>query len=363
MRFYISLVFTLFFILTASISLADAVRRTHLFTRPLAMGDAFTAVADSEETISHNPAGLLQKNVEWTLSFPILWLAYDELVRQYMVGEEELEFETAQDIEDSLGTRAYIEAQIGFPFWFHPDSGNFVGLSANWWVELLFPTQTVIPLIYIENVKQFTFEYGTAWELWDWDLYVGTTAKAYKRMGYVTYISYFEASDLDLDELEKKYGSEPPIAYSGDIGFLYRFEADWNPRIGLTFMDIGGVKFEGVGKLRQFNALGFAASHYYGDVHFTYSFDFHDFTYTYFPYESTKRRLSCGFEAALGRHADNTSTFSIQLGFKELSHLSYGFATRLGIIDTSLVIWQENYGTDDDEKIDKRYMFQMGLMF
>ena len=68
-------------------------------------------------------------------------------------------------------------------------------------------------------------------------------------------------------------------------------------------------------------------------------------------------------EIAMGRQADNTSVFSLQLGFKELQHLSYGFATRLGVIETSLAIWQENYGTDDEEKLDKRYMFQMGFMF
>ncbi len=128
-------------------------------------------------------------------------------------------------------------------------------------------------------------------------------------------------------------------------------------------MDIGGVTFEGIGKIRQFNAIGFAASHYYEDLHFTYSFDFHDFTYTYFSYDSTRRRLSTGMEVALGRQPDNTSVFSIQLGFKELKYLSYGFATRLGFVDTSLAVWQENYGTDDEAKVDKRYMFQVGFMF
>ncbi|MBT4526418.1 MAG: hypothetical protein HOC24_07700 [Deltaproteobacteria bacterium] len=363
MRHYKSILFLLFFTLTASISLADAIRRTHLFTRALAMGDAYTAVADSEETISHNPAGLLQEKVEWSLSFPILWLAYDELIRQAMVGEVEFDFEDEGFLEDVPGTRAYLEAQLGFPFWYHPDSGNFIGIGGNWWLELVFPRQTIIPVVHIENVQQLTFEYGTAWELWDWDLYFGTTIKAMKRQGYIVDVSILEVVDMDLDQLDKTYGSEPPIAYSADVGLLYRFEADWNPRIGLMIMDINGVKFDGVGKLRQFNAIGFAASHYYEDIHFTYSFDFHDFTYTYFSYKDTQRRLSCGVEAALGRHPDNTSIFSVQLGFKELRHLSYGISTRLGIVDTSLVVWKENYGTDDEEKIDKRYMFQIGFMF
>jgi hypothetical protein len=363
MRYYKFLVFTFLFILTASIGLADAVRRTHLFARALAMGDAYTAVADSEETISHNPAGLLQKNVEWSLSFPILWLAYDELVRQAMVGEIEFDFEDEDFLEDIPGTRAYIEAQLGFPFWYHPESGNFIGVGGNYWVEFVFPRQTIIPLVHIENVQQLTFEYGTAWELWDWDLYFGTTIKAIKRTGYIADISILEIVDGDLDVIEETYGAEPPVAYSADIGLLYRFEADWNPRIGLMMMDIGGVKFEKVGKLRQFNAIGFAASHYYHDVHFTYSFDFHDFTYTYFPYESTQRRLSIGTEVALGRLPDNSSIFSVQLGYKELKYLSYGLGIRLGWIDISMAVWQENFGTDDEEKIDKRYMFQMGFMF
>ena len=47
-------------------------RRTRKFLRPLAMGDAFTAVADSKETIAYNPAGLIIKDAEWSLSFKLL---------------------------------------------------------------------------------------------------------------------------------------------------------------------------------------------------------------------------------------------------------------------------------------------------
>jgi len=363
---YISRLITIFIVsllMTQSIR-ADDIRRIHRFPRSLAMGEAFTAVADSEETIAYNAAGLLIKDVEWSLSFPIIWFAYDELIRKAMVGDVDFDFEDEGFLEDIPGTRAYIELQIGFPFWFHPESGNYLGISGNLWLELIFPSQTVIPTVIIESVKQYTAEYGTAWELWDSDLYIGTDIKAIKREGLIAEVSLLSVSNLDYNDLVTEYASNPPpVKYSADVGLLYRFEGAWKPRLGMSFLDLGGVDFGEVGELKQFNSLGFAATQIYKDFNFTYSMDFHDFTYTYFPYDDYTRRLAFGFEAALGKNPDNSSTFAIQLGLKELGLFSYGLSTKLGYFETSLAYWEENYGTPSKKKIDKRYMIQMAAVF
>ena len=372
MRKYNRLLLVPAIVFAAQSALGMEARRLHLFPRAIAMGGAFTAVADGKETIVYNPAGLLIENVDWSLSFPILWIGYNDLTKNLSSGLSEVNFGDADSLDEVPGERVYVDLQLGSPFWFHPDSGNFVGISGEFWLEIVVPMTTVIPMMHLEIVEQYAAEYGTAWELWDSGLFLGVTAKVIKRSGVLTDMSLLKYNTLitgnikeSYRNLKDEYGFETPaIRFSWDFGLLYRFEGlEWNPRIGLAMLDVAGADFDKIGEMKQLNSLGFAASNDWKEIYFTYSLDYQDFTYDYFSDGSTKRRLNAGFEATVTRDPDNSSIFAMQLGFRELQHFSYGFAVRMVFFQASYAQWVENYGTEDNKELDTRYMMTFSIVF
>ena len=359
-------------VISANTAYGLEVRRLHFFQRSTAMGGAFTAVADGQETIVYNPAGLLIENVDWSLSFPLFWIAYNDLTKNLSNGLDDLDYGDEKSLNKVPGERAYLDVQLGFPFWFHPNSGNFVGISGEFWLEIVAPIQTIIPMIHLEIVEQYVGEYGTAWELWDSGFFIGATAKVIKRSGVFTDMSLIKYNALVTDNiaesyqnLKDEYGSEtPPVKFSLDFGMLYRFDLSrWNPRIGLSILDVMGVDFDELGQMKQLNSLGFAISNSWEEVHVTCSVDYQDFTYDYFSDGSLRRRLNVGFEAAVKKTPDNSRVFAIQLGLRELHYISYGFIVRLGVFETSYVRWVENYGTENHSELDTRYMMTLSLVF
>lgn len=373
----------LVFCFIPSILLAEDPNRSHRFVRSIAMGDAFTAVADSRETIAYNPAGILQKGVDWTFTFDVLSLSYNELVRDAMSGELEFNTENTDYLDDLPGTRAYIELEMGLCYvslcYIHyPDSGVYFGASHNVKLELVFPEQTVIPILEMEAVAQYVVEYGLAYNIFTPGLFVGTNLKVVHRYrGIDADISLIRAAGMeggDVEDLEEEYNPNPaPAKLVFDIGLIYRFDHPLAPRIALSVLDIaaysedgletGTIDYAGAGETTPLTTLGGAITHKLNDIFFTYSLDYQDLTFDYFSNNSLTRRVAFGFEAAFWRGKDNLSPFAIQMGLREMKYFSYGFTTTIGFFQFSLARWTENFGSENNPTLDKRYMFDLAFVF
>lgn len=346
-------------------SFGAEIRRTHRFIRSTAMGGAFTAVADNLETIAYNPAGIALEETEWSLRIPHLWIAYNEFIKDVMNNSSDLyDPDNKDSLKDLPGTRAYVETQLGIPLLFMPDSGMMFGLSSNVWVEFVFPKQTVLPMVHLEAIKQDLVEFAMATEISDWGLYVGGNLKVMQRTGVIADISLLRIVNLEEDEIQDEYNTDPPpIRYAADLGILYRIDHHWNPRIGISALDIGGIDHGSAGEVKQLNSIGVAATQDIRDLHLTYSLDFHDFTYSYFPYNTFTKRVAIGFEAAFGKYEDNTHLFALQLGLREFQYPSFGIKGNIGILEIGSLQWVENYGTEKNPQKDTRYMFLLAFNF
>lgn len=370
----------LFLTLTVAKVYGGDIRRAHKFLRPLAMGDAFTAVADSLETVSYNPAGILQQDVEWSLGFPFIGIAFNDIVKRAINGSLDIDFADQSSLQELPGTRIYVELQPVVPFLpvlFLPNLGIYSGLSTNAWVEFVFPPQTIIPMVHLEAIGQAIFEYGMAFEILDMGLYVGANLKAIKRTGVIADISLLRLANLSLEELEDEYNpNPPPPKLVADVGLLYRFDHPWNPRLGIYSQDMasidigddiniksGGVDYGSAGEVKQFNAIGVAATQVIGVFDLTYSLDFHDFTFSYFPNNSLQRRIAIGFEAGIGREPDNSHLVAFRFGVRELKYPSFGYSIRFGVLDIGAAQWTENFGTEKNPVPDTRYMFAISFVF
>ena len=365
--------------------ISGEIKRTHKFLRPLAMGGAFTAVADSMDTIAFNPAGLLQKDVEWSLSMPILGFSMNELMRDIVldpsgdIGEKlGIDFDDSSTFGNVRGKRLYTEIQVPLlPLLFLPDSGTFTGLSSDFRFELVFPKQSIIPMVQIDLVVQAVFEYAVAFEIYESGLFVGGNLKLINRAGVVNDVGLLVLSSLEADDLLDKYSSDqPPQKLAMDLGLLYRFDHRLNPRIGISSIDVGSVdiggdfnaKYGGIdfgiaGEVKQLNSIGFAATQQIKHTYLTYSADFHDYSFSYFPNNSILRRLALGFEVAFWREPDNANLMAFQIGIREFRYPSFGYSLAMGFLKLSAAQWTENFGTEDNPVTDQRTTFLISLDF
>lgn len=380
---YISIV--LFAVFLPVVGMSGEIRRLHKFARPLAMGDAFTAVADSMETIAYNPAGVLQKDVEWSLSVPIIGFSMNDLMRSIILDPSgDIDDKLGVDFDDSStlgkvkGKRLFVDFQVPFlPLLFLPKSGIFTGLSSDFWFDFEIPKQSVIPSVHIELVMQAAYEYAMAFELFGSGLFVGANMKLIQRVGVADDIGLLVITNLDTDELLDRYGSEqPPYKLVMDVGLLYRIDHRWNPRIGVSSIDVGSIDIGGelnanyggvdygiAGESKQLNSVGFAATQQIDHIYLTYAADFHDYSFSYFPNNSITRRISLGFEAAFYREPDNASIAALQIGLRELRYPSFGYSLAFGFLKFSAVQWTENFGTENNPITDQRYKFLISLDF
>lgn len=359
---------------------AGETRRTHQYIRSIAMGDAFTAVADSKETIAYNPAGLLQKNVEWTLHMPLLGFGFNEIVKDWNNQETEYDFSDTATLENLEGERVFLDTQVSFmPALFIPNKGIYTGFDADAWVEIVFPPQVSIPTVYLEIIGQGVFEYAMAFELFG--LFVGTNFKGIYRQGIASDVDLISVASYlnneDYNSIIEEYAEdqpEPKLAL--DFGLLYRFDHPWHPRIGISFLDavsmdmggqgditVGGIDYKDAGEVKALNTIGFALTKTINDFDLTWSMDYRDFTFSYFNHSSSTRRIAIGFETAYDRGSDNSHLMAFQLGLKELKYFSYGLKYKLGVLEFNTVRWTENFGTDETELLDTRYMFLLSLVF
>ncbi len=380
-RTYISILFFLFFFYQHSIISGADIRRIHMFPRCIAMGDACTATADGKETIAYNPAGLLQKDVEWSLTVPIFGIAYNSIVKDMMSQTSDVDFGDQSSLDELPGKRIYIGLQTPFlpHHIFVPDRGYYLGFALNGWIELIFPPQTIIPTVDLNIVEQTALEYGRAFEALG--LTFGYTIKLAGRIGAEASIDLLSVSttldDRDTDALIEEYGEDevqPRLVM--DFGVMYRFDHALNPRIAFSSMDVfsidlngdkgvkyGGIDYGNAGEVTQLNTVGFAMTKEIRRFYLTGSIDFQDYTFSYFSNNSIKRRIALGFEGAYGKKADNSHVLAIQLGLKELQYPSVGLTTRLGIVEFSTIQWTENFGTEETEILDKRYMLAISFVF
>jgi hypothetical protein len=380
MKRVIIAVYVLLMILACQSIMAAEVRRTHRYIRSIAMGDAFTAVADSEETIAHNPAGLLHKNVEWSVNLPFLGVGFNDIVKNWNNAETERDFSDTSTLEDLPGKRIYTETQISLmPSLYIPNKGIYTGFDADIWLEIIFPPQVIIPTVSIDAVVQGTYDYAMAFEIWG--LNIGANLKYVNRKGIVADLDLISISayleDEDIQGLIDEYAAdqpEPKLVL--DLGLLYRFDHPWNFRIGLSSLDMlgmdlgedrdisyGGVDYGSAGEVEQLNSVGFAFTKEIDELFLTGSIDYHDYTYSYFPNNSLIRRVALGFEAAYGINADSSHIAAVQLGLRELKYPSFGLMFKIGVLEFNTVRWTENYGTEKTEILDTRYMFLISFAF
>lgn len=339
---------------------ADNVHNLVRGTRAQGFGGAFTAVADDEQAIFYNPAGLagiqqlgLQAasiEIEATVA-NLLSLSSDMSALQNMSGET---------INQFMGKNIYGRAQV-VPSVVMPNFGFSLLMDGQ--IALIARNQA-LPTVQVgyQTTNGVQFAYGTsllgrrAARRGTGDIRVGFAGKVlWRRGGYRTLntLDLVGVSESTLRSIAGNY----QMGYGGDLGFqwLRRMGKNGVLSAGLAWTDLGKFNFAGeADPLESKLNLGVASSFNLGRITgLTLALDYRDLLHDM----EWKKKTHLGAELAL-------PVVKLYAGLNQLM-LSYGASFDLWLFKITAISAREEFGTlvgqDPVHTYQLKVAFKMGL--
>ena len=330
--------------------------------RPLGMGGAFTAVADDENAMFYNPAGLNS----------IKGLGGVSILNPYVEASKNVNafFKDVQDIADaSTNTeQSQLAAQL-LEDWLgehlHLRGGAFPNavmhnFGVGFLAQAAFDGEVHNPLGI--NTLQVRGGYDLAlvasgaygFTVMENPLMIGVTGKIINRRlldkAYTTR-ELVEEDGIDLgDDLEKGNG------FGLDLGAIYSLPVFLEPSFGLSVQNIADVDMGDAGTLEQQVNLGAAVHPPIGFGKLLVAFDIMDLTNQLGEDNDLAKRLNLGVEYRL------PVILALRAGLHQ-GYPSYGFSVDLWIIEASYAYYIEEIGAYAGQRPDRRNMAQISFGF
>ena len=352
--------------------------------RPAAMGQAFTAVADDQNALYYNPAGLARlEQFSLELISPILGVNQNLINNTQKVreltgtssGNRNKIINDLEPILDSIsGENHYLRAGITPSFVMK----NF-GLGAVLQTEAeLVPHAQVVP-----TIVDFSFQgdidlrVGLANQFLGDKLAVGG-ALAYKERSQILLdnFGFFDLTEVSKsEESRKKYVQE--LLRSGwgvaaDAGILFTPVPTWKPTLGLSVLNIGDVAFRSGGlSAKQINKnssteagtptripqsvnLGASVTPTWGKWLVRAAFDYRDAN---LPIPASQKP-SLGFEGGWrGKYVSALAQTGVSEGY-----LSGGFELRLFLVNLRYATYVTERGYFPTQAPERRHLVQMKVL-
>lgn len=341
---------------------AQSSKWTHYGIRPLAMGNAYVAVADDFNALFYNPAGLARLKT-WDLEF---------INPSYEISKETVSFledisnlsgdvdGTLEFIEENSGTRQHMA--FGFtPHFILPGFGFAIGVEfigdmafhSHPSVDLAIGPRIVIPV-------------GFGFNFLDDRLSVGFAIKARAQGGVDR---RFDIGDIEVFQQKTEASKnklksfiQGGVGIGGDVGLLFTPTPYMKPTFGLSITDIGDTPFkeQDVGGdavsaprpvLASVNA-GFSLTPVeVGRMFIRTSADVHSINQPF----SFSKKLNLGLEWGFGE------IIRIQMGLHQ-GYLSGGFQFDVGLINIRAAAYTEEIGSAAGVAPDQRYALQLKFL-
>lgn len=349
---------------------SQEVKWTHYGIRPLAMGNAFVAVADDYNALFYNPAGLARLKT-WTgeLINPGFELSKNTL--GFIDSVTELQSSGKSSASDTLDLFSeHLGENQHFAFQWTPHlifPGFGIGLGSELAANLAFHREIaadvdigprmILPISYARNFL-------------DDRLSVGVSAKMVARGGV--------NREFDIQTLEaftkKKDGdgktNQPQLSdyveggtgYGADVGMLFTPIKPMEPTIGVSVTDVGGTPYHqaningnAVGappdRLPSVNVGTSLKPYVSGPISVLTAVDMHSVNQ---PFSFTKK-LNLGSEVSVGH------ILKIGVGLHQ-GYFTSGFQLDVGLLKLRAVTYAEELGAAAGESMDRRYALQLKLI-
>lgn len=334
---------------------ADEFRPLFRGARAQAMGNAFTAVADDEEAIFYNPAGLAG-------------------IRQFSIHLASVNAEVSNDLIDSLPvlTRSLSNPGISSV---NNLMGKDISLRGQGFAAIMIPKFAIAGIfdeqaaIRIKNASlptgllgaQSTYGaqigFGTTLaklKKKKGEFRVGLAAKVLWRGGGYQPLTLSQLLTLDTGTITTAW-SNPGLGIGADFGtqFIYQMKKGFSLMAGLAFTDIGDTAFNAPNANPQKSNLvvGIAARVQNSGFTGTLSYDYaHILEYT-----DWRKKIHLGLELKF-------PLLSLSCGLSQMN-FTYGAALDFGLIQVRYASYAEELGTLAGQDTERRQVLNVSVKF
>ncbi|HET6466145.1 MAG TPA: hypothetical protein VLY20_03030 [Nitrospiria bacterium] len=349
-------------ILLADDVLADELPIFYKGIRPLGMGGAFTAVADDENAMFYNPAGLnsikgfggvgiLNPYVEASKNIKSFYNDVKD-VSNAQSDTEQADL-AATLLENWLGQHLHLRTGLFPNVTMHNFGIGFLG-------QATFDGEVHNPLGV--NTLQLRGGYDLAlvasgaygFNLFNAPLQVGMTGKLInRRMLDKTYTT----SDLvEQDGIDLSRDLQSGNGVGVDLGAIYAPPVFLEPAFGVSLQNIGNVNLGDAGKLEQQLNLGAALHPPVGFGKLLLALDVIDVTNQLGEDHDLAKRINAGVEYKL------PMLVALRAGLHQ-GYPSYGFTVDLWVLKASYAYYIEEIGAYAGQRPDRRNIAQVSMGF
>lgn len=326
--------------------------------RPLAMGGAFTAVADDEHAMFFNPAGLADISmVNLAVVNPLVEVSEDST--DMYQDLQDTDFETVEEAEDFLRKymgvqqhlRAAVNPYIGFNI---ADYGVMISGLGNGTINAM-PVNPSNPEMDVMAVGDYGLLGGVGGKLPFTGLRMGLSVKAINRHSLV---EQYSAEDLVEEDFENLVDDDlnEGSGFSADLGVLYTL-----PFISVVDMDVG-LALQNFPSMDMGDALdidtqinmGLAIKKKLGNFGFIGALDCMDLSRDIGDDDDWGKRLHVGAEVKFPLF------LSLQAGLNQ-GYLTGGIGLDFKLLRVDLATYGEEIGEEAGDHVSRRYLAQVTI--
>ena len=331
--------------------------------RARGMGNAFTAAANDEMLLFYNPAAL--RSVYYNM-YEVVGFNITTNENTINLGKSSSSFSTIGSLagkkiynEANLGLLSHVNSRFGWSFF----SNGLLDIQVR---------NPIIPYLETKAYVQTGLAGGMAWSFLDYQLDLGLGVKLVQRSGIDTKLHIFDEAIIEFTEdtkttkLQKKFVSK--AAFAPDAGVIYHFDSYHNmePKIAFSLQNIGGLDFEGAGKVPMTMNIGVSTESEFNGFDMILAADYRDLADSQGMISKgnimTERNIKIGVEFGWQKLFNGHHLISIRAG-RNGPYNSVGWSLNLFGFKVDFAKYSEEIGGYAGELEDKRTSLQVSLIF
>jgi hypothetical protein len=316
------------------------------------MGGAFTAVADDENAIFYNPAGL-DKVERWRMGILNPLVEVNEEGVDFYKDARDTDFndtvEVTRLLRDHIGDYLHVRAAL-FPHFYTRHFG--MGVLGQTTVNAQ-PNNIAFPELQVNDaVASASGHVGVGWGFFDGIVRIGGAAK------YVTaramHQRIYTAADIASDDFEDdvKDDMKRGSGFGVDAGVMVEFPVLLKPTLAVMVENIGDVDLGDAGKIPQQVNLGASLSHSFSWVTLTAAADYVDVLENVGVDDDPYKRIHMGIEARMW------NMFALRAGYSQ-GYGTVGATADFGAVRIDYANYAEELGSAAGDRSDRRNVIQV----
>jgi F plasmid transfer operon protein TraF len=330
----------------------------HRGVRPLGMGGAFTAVADDENALFYNPAGLSDiSTLQMGIFNPLLEVSENTL--DMISDAQDTDFddtgEVTEFLRDYVGEHQHVRTSL-FPHVGFNVKGYGVMVAGIAQATLdLDVRNPVWPEAHIDGVTDIGLLAGVGLNLPVTGLKAGASIKFISRESLD---EVYTATDIASEDFDKNLedDAESGSGIGLDLGAIYKlpFIEIFDLDVGLAVQNVPEMDMGDAKPLETQANFGLAAKKGFAGFDLVAAIDYMDLSNSYDEDEDIAKRLHMGAEVQLPK------ILSVRAGLNQ-GYYTAGATVDFKAIRLDVATYGEEVGAHAGQREDRRYIFQITI--